>query len=91
MSPWGRGVNKALYCVQRLRIVPRCSPLSQGISKTPPIIIFCPMYIFGGPGAARCQLRQVWCGGAEVGDFGRLVLDQVGLTDSKSEMLGQFS
>ena len=68
IESWGRGVNMALNCVQRLKIVPRCVPLPQGISKTPPTIIFCPMWIFGprcgpvaklgnyGPAAPRWEI-----------------------------------
>ena len=68
--------------------MPRCIPLTQGISKHTPNHHFLPDVDVRAPVRPGCQIRQVRSGGAEVGDLGRLIGDQGEITDSESAMLG---
>ena len=68
--------------------MPRCIPLSQGISKVSLNHHFLPDVDLRATVRPGCQIRQVRSGGAEVGDLGRLIEDQGEINDSESAMLG---
>ena len=68
--------------------MPRCIPLSQGISKVSLNHHFLPDVDFRATVRPGCQIRQLRSGGAEVGDLGRLIGDQGEINYSESDMPG---